>query len=139
MTVTATPIFPQSIKNEFGQLNNASGQTPVTVYTGGTNGSKIESLFVSSTDTTARDIQISIVISSVTYILGTVTIPINSGNINSAPTVNYFQSSQLPNLAKDSNGNPYLYLASGAVLQAEALTTVTSGKVISIMAFGGDY
>ncbi len=46
---------------------------------------------------------------------------------------------QLPGLAKDSNGNPYLYLASGTTLQIAAAVTVTAAKVITSVVIAGDY
>lgn len=56
MAVTATPVFPQSIKN--GAVNITSNDTTTlkTLYTGGTNGSIINHIIVSSTDTSARDL-----------------------------------------------------------------------------------
>ena len=139
MAVTATPIFPQVIKNAVVTLNNASASTVTTLYTAGTNGSKIENLLVTSTDTSARDIWLYWVISATNYQIGTVTIPVTSGTVNSAPTVNLLNSTNLPGFAKDANGNPYLYLASGTALSVAAATTITSGKQIQFITQGGDY
>jgi hypothetical protein len=139
MAVTATPIFPQTITNGLVQIANADAQNLKTIYTAGTNGSKIENILVSSTDSSARDVQFSIVASAVTYIIGTISIPANSGNTNALPVINVLGNSQIPSLSRDSNGNYYLYLSNGSVLKASALTTVTAAKVISIFAQGGDY
>lgn len=139
MSVTNTPIYPQLIVSSVLQLNNASGTTIETVLVGGTNGTKIESILVSSTDTSARDITFYITISATSYAITTVTIPITAGTINSAPCINILGNAQFPGLARDSNGNPYLYLTSADTLSVSALTTITSGKVINVYYQGGSY
>lgn len=139
MAVTATPIYPQNIINGLVQVVNADAQSLKTIYTAGPAGSKIELLIATSNDTSNRDIQLSIVNSTVTYILGTITIPLTAGTINNVVTANLLGNSQITGLPKDSNGNPYIYLASGSVLKASALTSVTAAKTISIISHGGDY
>ncbi len=139
MTVTATPIFPQTIQNYVVQIANADASNSKTIATAGANGSKIETLVVASSDTSARDISFFITISSTNYLLGTVNIPANSGNTNALPSVDILRNPQVPGLAYDANGNKYLYLKNGATLTCTALTTVTSAKLISINAIGGDF
>lgn len=140
MANSNVPMFIQVIQGWPAQLANGSGQTPVAVLTAGSNaGSRLNSLIVTSTDTAARDLQFSIFRGSTTYILGTVNIPLSAGNINSVPSINILGSTQIPGIAYDSNGNPYMDFKAGDVLQAEALTTVTSGKTISIYGYGGDF
>ena|SRR5260221_14660358 len=140
MAVTSTPIFPQTIKNGLIQILNATGTNPVTLYTPGTNGSKIESIFVTTTDqSNSVDIQLEIVASAVTYILSTMTIASGSGTTDNVPTTNILNNFQLPACTRDSNGNPYIYLASGSVLKVKTTTTVTMGETVSIIANGGDY
>jgi hypothetical protein len=139
LAVTATPIFPQAIRNAVLTLTNSSGETITTLYTAGSNGSKIENLLVTSTDTSARDVSLYFVISSTDYLVGTVSIPATSGSADSVPTVNLLASANLPGFSRDANGNPYLYLGSTTTLAVGALTTITSGKQIQFIAQGGDY
>lgn len=139
MPVTNTPIFPQLIRNSVITIVNGDAQTYKTVFTPGSNGSKIESIVVSSTDTSARDITVNFTISATNYQLSVVSIPITAGTVNSVPCVNLLASTQLPGLAKDANGNPYLYLASGTTLTVNAPVTVTSAKTITFVVQGGDY
>lgn len=139
MAVTATPIFPQTIKNYVAQILPADASTVKTLVTGATNGTKIEAITVASTDTSARDVQLVMTISSVVYVLATVAIPINSGNTNAIPAVDILRNTQWPGLSYDSNGNKILYVASGSVLGVKALTTVTAAKELDILAIGGDY
>lgn len=139
MAVTATPVFPQTVQSPVIQILPATTTGLVTVYTAGTNGSKIENIICTNTDTAAAyAITLTVVVSSTNYIIGTINVPLSSGNTTSAAAVSLINSTNLP-LAKDSNGNPYLLLASGAVLKANSSTTVNTGKVVSIVAMGGDY
>ena len=136
---TATPIFPQSVQNFAAQITNATGTGSVNICAGGTNGTKLESLSVTNTDTAAHDIQLIMTISSVAYLLATVSIPGSSGNVDTAPSVDIFRSAQWPGLAYDANGNKILYVANGATLSMQALVAVASGKTINAFASGGNF
>lgn len=139
MAVTSTPIFPQTIKNTTVTIVNTDAQAFKVAYIGGSNGSKIESWIISSTDTSARDIQVAFTISGINYLISTVSIPINSGNTNAIIPINMLNQIQLPGLAKDANGNPYLYLANGTNLTISATTSVTAAKTITSIVQAGDY
>jgi hypothetical protein len=139
MTMTATPVFPQTIKNYAAQILPADASTVKTLVTGATNGTKVEALTVASTDTTARDFQLVMTISAVVYVLATLSIPANAGNSNSVPAIDVLRHTNWPGLACDSNGNKILYVASGAVLGIKMLTTVTTAKEVDVLAVGGDY
>ena len=139
MAVTPTPIFPQLIKNGVVQILPAATTTLVTVYAGGTNGTKIENIIVTSTDTSSRVLAFSFLISAVSYPLFEVTIPAGAGTGTAVAPVFIMNQSQLSGFCKDTNGNAYLYLASGTTLQVNCTTTVTTAKAISIFSQGGDY
>jgi hypothetical protein len=139
MATTSTPIFPQTIQSESVQILPATTTTQVTLYTGGTNGSKIENIIATNTDTAAAyALTLAIVTGGTSYIIGTINVPLSSGNTTAAPAVSLINNANLP-LPKDSNGNPYIYLGSGSVLKVNSGTTVNTGKVVSITAIGGDY
>lgn len=139
MAVVNTPIFPQVIKSDAVKIVPADTTTLKTVYTADADGSLITSILVSSTDTANRDLALYVTISSVDYLIGTLQIPLNSGNTNAVPLVSVFSSSQFANMIKDVNGNSCLYLGSGSVLKAKVLTTVTSAKEICILVQAGDF
>jgi hypothetical protein len=139
MSGTATPIFPQTVKNYAAQILNADASNKKALVTGATNGTKIEAITVSSTDTSARDLQLVMTIGAVDYILTTVSIPASSGTTNAVPAVDILRTAQWPGLSFDANGNKILYVASGAVLNVKSLTTVTTGKEIDALAIGGDF
>ena len=139
MAGTATPIFPQTVKNYVAQILPADTTTKKTLVTGFTNGTKIESITVASTDTAARDLLLYLTVSAVDYLLGTVAIPINSGNTNAIPAVDILRHAQWPGISYDSNGNKIFYVASGSVLKVAAGATVTAAKEIDVVASGGDF
>jgi len=140
MSVTSTPIFPQTIKSSEVQILPADTSSLKTLYTAGANGSRIEAIYATNTDTAAAyAIQLTVVESATNYLLGTINLPLSSGNTTAAPTVNLFNAGTQLVLNKDSDGNPYIYLESGAVLKVNSTTTVNSGKILSFVANGGDY
>lgn len=141
MSVVATPIYPQLIVTPALQLLPATGaNTLVTLVTPGTNGTKIESITVTSTDASvAYTLQLWVTISAVNYLVGSVTIPISSGNTAAAPPVALLTRANFPWLAIDANTNPYLYLASGAVLSVSTTVVVTTAKAVDVFAQGGNY
>ncbi len=139
MATVATPIFPQVIKTGVAQIAPADTTTLKTLLTADADGTRIDNIFVTSTDTSARDLQFVVTISAVDYIIGTLSIPANSGNTNALPIIGVFSHSQFIGLSNDVNGNKVLFLGTGAVLKVKSLTTLTAAKVISIIAQCGDY
>lgn len=140
MAVTATPIFPQTIKNYTAQILPADTTTKKTLCTGATNGTRIDAINVASTDTSNRDLQFWLNNGSVDLLLCTVQAPLNAGNTNAVPSVDVLRSSQFPGLSYDANGNRILYVANGNVLKVACTGTVTAAKEIDIVATAsGDY
>lgn len=137
--MTATPVFPQTVKTNVSQILPADTTTLKTLVTPGTNGTRIDNIFVSSTDTSAKDLQFVLTVSSVDYVLGTLSIPANTGFTNSVPSISVFAHSQFVALNNDVNGNKHLFLANGAVLKVKSLSNVTTAKAISIIAQCGDF
>lgn len=140
MAGTATPIFPQTVKTFVAQIQNSDGTSKVTIATGATNGTKIESLNVTSTDGVgSRDLKLYMTVSGVDYLLGTISLAASSGNTNALPSIDILRNVQIPGLAYDSNGNRILYIANGATLRMAAGSTVTSGTIIAAVGIGGDF
>ena len=140
MAGTSTPIFPQTIKNGAVQIANADASNLKTIITPATDGCRVDALFVSSTDSSARDLQLVVTKGGVDYILGTISIPANTGNTNSVALLNAFAQSNISvALTTDLNGNKILMLENGSVLKARTLTTVTSTRFINLFASYGDF
>jgi hypothetical protein len=88
--------------------------TPVTVYTGGVNGSKIPALIACTFATTAAfDLSWGISSGGSFFVHGTASVPAGAGNGSATPAVNLMSNSNVP-LAIDSDGNPFVFLPSSA-------------------------
>ncbi len=138
MAVSNLPFFPQSINTDKQTLAIGDTQTVKAVSAGGTNGSKVSMLLATSNDTSARDVILYITISATNYPIGQISLPITAGALNTAPSINLLNSSQLQ-LPLDANGNPYIYLGNGATLSISAPVTITTAKQVTIVATREDY
>ena len=140
MAVTATPIYPQSLFVKTTQFLPADTTTAKEILAVQTNGIKVENILVTSTDTSARDLVLYIRQSSTNYLLGTYTIPANSGNTNALVAINLFTvaTTALPT-STDSNGNKFLYLDSGTSLQASMGTSITAAKLVNVHVTGSNF
>jgi hypothetical protein len=133
------PTLVKQPRKGLVQIANADGSNNKTVVTAGANGSKVVSLFASSTELTAnnRDVQVSIVRAAVTYVLATTTVPFSAGfTVAAFGPINLLAA--IPNLPIDNDGQRYLFLESGDTLVVASLTTLTAGKIISVHSDYGD-
>lgn len=130
MPANTSPIFELIVKNVGVQITPADTTTKKTVYTGGANGSRIDQLAVSSTDTAAVTLMWYKTISAVDYHIGDTVIAIGAGYTTVA------LADAIPTLAPRFG---YLVLASGEILKVAALATITAGKQVDIIAQLGDY
>lgn len=138
MAVTPNSVVtPQTPKRSAVQIVAADASNQKTLYTAGSNGSKITGMILQSNDTSPRDILISITRSATVYNLGCVTVPIGAGNSGAVPSVNGL--SAIVGLPVDSDGNPYLFLESGDSITIASTTTVTAAKTLNANAIGADF
>jgi hypothetical protein len=134
------PTFAFQPRKGLVQIANADASNNKTVVTAGTNGSKVVSLLASSTELTAnnRDVQVSLVRSATTYILGTTTVPFSAGfTVAALGPINLLAI--IPNLPTDNDGQRYINLESGDTLVVASLTTLTAGKIIYVHADFTDF
>jgi hypothetical protein len=141
MAVSNLAMFPSSIVNAVVTIVPGDTTTLKTLRAGSTNGDKIESIAITSDDTSARVINVYITIGGTDYRVGTVNVPITAGTDAAAtPAVSLLEaSSMMPWIRRDSNGRGYLYLASGSTLKVASQTTVTAAKTITFFAQIGAY
>lgn len=109
-----------------------------TAYTAGSNGSKVVSLFATSTDTSPQTLTIFITNTSVNYEIGCVSIPAGAGTTTTVAPINLISQGNLPGLAIDNDGNPYINLVSGDTLTVQ-LGAITATKHVNVHAIGGDF
>jgi hypothetical protein len=113
-----------------GQILNATGTGQVTIITAGANGNKVVNMAATSTDTVAQTIQVSLVRSSTSYLLATTSVPANAGNVGGTAPIDLLAI--VPNLARDQDGQPYLFIESGDTIAVNTLATVSAARTISI-------
>jgi hypothetical protein len=143
-------ILPQTPRNAVAQIANADGTNLKALVVGGANASKVGSIFASSTDTTARTVQLirniggtntsGTVTGGTNYLICSVSIPASSGNAAGTPPVSILNATNIPGVPLDNTGTPYLFVNSGDILCVALLTgAVTSSDVISVHAMVGDF
>jgi hypothetical protein len=130
MAQNTAPIFELVTKNAGVQIVPADTTAKKTVYTGGTNGSRIDLLAVSSTDTAAVTLIWYKTIGGTDYHIGDTVIPIGAG---------YGAVALVDAVATLAAILGYLVLGSGEVLKVAATATVTTAKQVDVVAQLGDY
>lgn len=138
MAVTATPAFPQAVNFGIGQITNGDTTTLKTIWTAGANGSLLQALFLSSTDTADRTINFYITRSATDYLVCTITATANSGNSATIAAIDVLRHAMLQGLMYDMAGNRQLRLKSGDVLKFASTATITANKLITCFADGED-
>lgn len=134
-----TAQLPMNGLVQFLQGTDAAG-TYKTLYTAGTNGSKISGIFVTSNDASvAHLVTCQIVNTAVKYGGVSATIAVNLGFANAAAPFNLMSQTIWPGLPIDMNGNPYFYLKSGDTLQCTFATALTTSDVLNLIAIASDY
>ncbi len=152
MAVTSTPAFIQSLICASAFIDNAQGAYTfaansaittglVSLVTGSTNGTIIESISVTTTDTSNNVLWF--VLCPQPGVLGNrvitvATIAAGSGTNGTLAPVDILRGTQAPALPLDVNTNGLLYVPSTYILYVGAQAAVTSGKEVSIHAFGGN-
>lgn len=138
MAVTTTPAYPQAINLGIGQILPADTTSLKTVFTAGANGSLIQSIGMSSTDTSNRDVVFYVTRSATDYQICTIQAPLSAGNTNAIASVDVLRHAMWPWLQYDMAGNRQLRLKSGDVLKFACTGTVTAAKAITCFADGED-
>lgn len=151
MVSASTDTFEGAAQAGGSAINNTtSAGTAITLFyplalvAGGAQGSKIERINVCSSDTTAHQLTFVLLdASGVGHFLSTVLIAASSGFIDTDVPINVLTAANFPSAVYDSNGNPYLYVASGwtlAVMIGPADgVAITAAKTIDIIAMGGNF
>lgn len=137
MAFSFQPFFPQSLVQVY--LANASVTTTSNVVQGGTNGTKVETILISSTDTIDHLLTFAINVSGTYANVGVILVPANTGNVNNM-AISAFANAAFNFLPQDPNGNRYLYLANAACSLVVTSNSVNStGKVVSLVGQGANY
>jgi hypothetical protein len=136
MPANTNPIFIGTRQSVAIELDNADGTTAITLWTAGAQGSLIEAIGATSTDTSAVELDLKIYDGAATFALGSVTIPVGAGTDGgTTPSGDILNQTDLPWLRDDLA----LALGPGGVLKVAAHAAITAAKVVHVVAFGGDY
>lgn len=132
MTANIDPIYPGTITTDPVRIQNADGTTEKVMLTAGAAGARIDVITATSTDTTDRTLALYIQKNGTSYRLGETTIPDGSGTNGADKTVDVLAAA-LPWLTGS------LHIEAGCSLTVALTVAATSGKVVDVAAFGGDY
>jgi len=136
MAVNTNPIFIADRGAWPLELDNADGTNALALVVAGANGTLIEAIAATTTDTS--DVEVDLLISDGTtdYAVGSVTVPAGAGTDGgTTAAVDLLQQTDLQWLRDDLT----LALTAGHTLKAAAHAAITSAKVVHLVAFGGDY
>ena len=129
-TQNVFPTLPRMPRKGLAQIVNATGTAQVTVITAGANGNKVVTMVANSTDSVSQMVMVSLLRGGATYSLALSAIPANSGNAAGMAPVDLLAT--IPNLARDQDGQAYLFLESGDTLVVNSGAAVTAGRAISV-------
>ncbi len=124
------PIFEKAPAAAGLQFAAADTTTKKTLVTGGTDGTRVDAMNVSSTDTAAVVLNVYVTVSGTDYFRGSVSIAAATGTAGAA-TIDL-----IPTLAATLG---YIGLGNGHVLKIACNATMTAAKVLDIVAQYGDY
>lgn len=125
-------------------INFSTADTPgtnKTVIQGASNGTKITALYANSNDTGASHLgTMQFQRSGANFGGVAATIPVSAGFANGTPPVNFMSTAIWPGLPIDSDGNPFLFLASTLDLVVGTFATAMgAGFQLNMQAVGGDF
>lgn len=130
---------------QFLQGTDSAGtyKTLFTAGVGGTpssSGSKCNALWLTTDDGTATHVvTVQVSRGGIRYGGVAVTTTLSQGFVNGTPPLNLFAPTIWPGLPLDSDGNPYLQLMAGDLLQATYATALTASTRINLVINCGDY
>jgi len=131
--------FTQNIKLSGAKITPTETTTLVTLYTAGSNDAIVKSINVQSTDTAARVVQLWVNDGTTDFLIGSVNIPLRSGDNGTAATIDLLGGTLMPSLPYDANGKRILILPAGYILKVNSQATVTADKTITFVCMAEDY
>lgn len=135
MAANTTPIFPLTVQTSAAAIVNADGTGEKTLVTAGANGTRIDAVSITSTDTAAVTLTVLVHDGTTSYAVGEIAVPAGSGTNGSAPAIKGLSAEFLPWL--DASGS--LFLKTGWSLRVAAKAAVMSARTVAVVAFSGDY
>jgi hypothetical protein len=129
MPANTSPIF-ELVPNVKGvNFAPADTTTKKTIFTAGSNGSRVDSISVVSNSTALENLAVYINDGATDFPIGNINIAIGAGYTTVAK-VEGLQSVALLG---------YIFLPTGYILKANAVATITAAKIVDVVVQGGDY
>lgn len=138
---SVTPQTPTRGIVQFLQGTDTAG-TYKTLYTGGASGSIIKGIYITSNDPSASHlVTCEVVNGGVKYGGFAINVPTTTpGYATGVGALAPMTSTNWPGLPLDSDGNPYLFLASASdTLQCTFATALTTSDKINLVAIAADF
>lgn len=133
MVANTSPIFELAPVSKGVQFTSADTTAKKSICTGGTNGTRIDQIPVSSNDTAA--INLAFYINDVNG----ANVDIYIGNVVVAISAGYLAVARVDAMTTLSPTLGYLALPVGAILKAACVATMTAAKTCDVNAMGGDF
>jgi len=114
---------------------NADGTAEKTIFTAGADGALVDSVFVTSDDTSAVVLNVFVNDGSTSFRIGTINVPTLSGTDGVVVGVNLLDTTQMPAL-QTSGG---ILLAPTNLLKVAPQSAVTAAKTVTLTPLGGDF
>ena len=134
-----TAQTPTEGRVQFLQGTDSAG-TYKTLYTAGANGSRCNALWSTNNDASATHLlTCELVNGAVKYGGMAITSVVSAGYTTGNPAQNLLLPTVWTGLPSDSDGNPYIQMASGTTLQCTFATAITSSDKINIEASCADF
>jgi len=130
MAANTSPIFELVPFLKGDTLDDGDTTVAITLITGATAGTRIDSLMCSTDDTAAVNLKFFIDNGGADLYLGVVNVPIGSG---------YTTVARVEAMATLSPSLGYLVLPNASELKVGCVATMTAAKVTTVVAMGGDY
>ena len=130
MAANTSPIFELTTTDDGVQFTSTDTTAKKSIQTGGTNGTRIDAIYVSTNDTAAVNLAFYINDTVTDFYIGNVVVAIGSG---------YTTVARVDAMATLSPRLGYLVLPSGYILKANCVATMTAAKTTDVLATGGDY
>ena len=130
MAANTAPIFEILPTIKGVTVVNADSTNLKTIQTGGSEGTRVDGIFVSSNDASAVNLAFYINDGANDLYIGNVVVPIGSG---------YTTVSRVEAMTTLSPLLGYLVLPYNYILKCNAVVAVTAAKTVTVVAQGGNY
>lgn len=133
--MATTPVFQLGPKTTSVTVADTDTTLEKTLYTAGALGALVDSVAITSTDTSPVVLNVHVSIGGTSLPVAQIVVAALAGTDGTTPAQNLLNSLALPFL--QSSGS--LALGPNVLLRVAADATITAGKKVELTAFGGDY